>query len=276
MNYRRDWLEEAGSEDSHGRSLWALGAIVHLGKDRGRREVAKELFGRAAPAFFATTSPRTWAYGVLAAHTYLLSFPHEYSVLVLKQEMASRLFQRFELNRSDDWPWFEQSLTYANARLPQAVIVAGEAPENRRMLEAGLESLNWLMQVQSGPDGVFAPIGTNGYYFRGEPRAYFDQQPIEAWASISACLSAHRATGNPVWREEANRAFRWFRGENMLGQPLYDKLTGGCYDGLHEKRVNRNQGAESTLSYLCALAELREAAIHPNSQTTIAGIHEVL
>lgn len=263
MSYGREWLEEAGSEDSHGRSLWALGAIVNRCKDRGRREVAKALFERGASALFATTSPRTWAYGVLAADEYLQAFPHEYSIQVLKQTMASRLWRQYEINQSDEWPWFEQSLTYANARLSQALIVAGEAVENRGMLEAGLESLSWLMGVQTGPGGVFAPIGTNGFYARSAERAYFDQQPVEASASVSACLSASRITGNPMWLDGARRAFRWFLGENMLGQPLYDRSTGGCQDGLHEKRVNRNQGAESTLSFQCALAELRDAAVRP-------------
>jgi hypothetical protein len=261
MSYGRDWLEEAGSEDSHGRSLWALGSIINRCKDRGRREIAKAVFEKGAPALFDTTSPRTWAYGVLAAENYLQAFPHEYSTQVLKQTMAARLWRRYEINRSHEWPWFEQSLAYANARLPQALIVAGDAHENRYMLEAGLESLAWLMKLQTGPDGVFTPVGTNGFYARGGERSMFDQQPIEASSSVSACLTASRVTGNPIWIEEAHRAFRWFLGANMLGQSLYDESTGGCYDGLHAKRVNRNQGAESTLSFLCALAELRDAAI---------------
>ena len=258
MSYGRHWLESEGSEDSHGRSLWALGAIVKRCKDRGRREAAKSVFEKSAHALFATTSPRTWAYGVLAAENYLQGFPHEYMVQILKQEMAGRLLRLYAANRSDDWLWFEQSLAYCNARLPQALIVAGEAHQNRHMLEAGLESLAWLMKLQTGPDGVFAPIGSNGFYVRGEHRNFFDQQPVEASSSTSACLTALRVTGNALWLEEAHRAFRWFLGENMLGQPLYDKATGGCFDGLHPKRVNRNQGAESTLSWLCAVAELRD------------------
>jgi hypothetical protein len=123
------------------------------------------------------------------------------------------------------------------------------------MSAAGLESLAWLMKIQTSDGGVFAPIGTNGFYVRGERRAEFDQQPLEAWDSMSACLSAARVTGRTFWFAEAKRAFNWFLGENVLGLPLYDAATGGCRDALHRHCANENEGAESTLSFLCALLE---------------------
>lgn len=258
MSYGRHWLEQAGSQDSQGRALWALGAMVHRCRDESRREVAKDLFRRGAGALMPTTSPRTWAYGVLAAHEYLKA-SIDPAVLRLQHTLGERLLNEYRVARTDGWLWFEEGLAYANARLPQALILAGEAEGESEMLHAGLESLEWLMELQTGPDGVFAPIGTNGFYHREGERALFDQQPIEAWSSVSACLSAHRVTQNPRWVIDARRAFRWFIGHNMLAQPLFDSVTGGCHDGLHEKRMNRNQGAESTLSFLCALAEMREA-----------------
>jgi len=276
MSYRRDWLEDAGSEDSHGRSIWALGATVNRSKNRGRREVAKSLFEQAIPALFDMTSPRTWAYGVLAADEYLRVFPHEFSVQVLMQTMANRIWRRYEINQEEGWPWMEQSLTYGNARLPQALILAGEALGKHDMLEAGLTSLEWLMKLQTGPKGMFSPIGTNGFYIRNEKPSLFDQQPIEASTAVSACLCAARITGNQLWHKEAYRAFRWFLGENLLGQPVYDKSSGGCFDGLHEDRINRNQGAESTLAFLCALAELRNAAVRATPVALKKGNHEVL
>lgn len=273
MGYSRGWLESAGSEDSHGRSLWALGAIVGRCRDEGRREAAQAAFEKGVAAMDAATSPRTWAYGVLAADEFLRAVPDEPSAWVLRQTMAERIWRQYELCQSGDWPWFEQSLTYANARLPQALILAGEALENREMAKAGLKSLAWLMNLQTGSIGVFAPIGTNGFYVRGGDRAVFDQQPLEAWSSMSACLTAHRVTGNPIWLDEARRAFRWFLGQNILGKPLYDKSTGGCHDGLHDDRVNRNQGAESTLSFLCALTELRQATTPaPAAKSTVAPV----
>lgn len=275
FGYDRKWLEQMGSEDSHGRSLWSLGTMVNRCRDNGRRALSKNLFDRAAPAILKTTSLRTWAYGILACDEYLQAVPHEYSTLAIKQQLAQKLHQQFELNQTADWPWFEDRLTYANARLAQALIVAGDSLGNQPMLEHGLLALKWLMNVQQSPSGLFAPIGSDGFYLKGHERAYFDQQPIEAAASVGACLRAARTTNDSGWLNNALHAFHWFLGENMLGQPLIDPSTGGCFDGLHEKRLNRNQGAESTLSYLCALVELRNFAALPVHRVLLKDTHEV-
>ena len=256
MSYERKWLEDAGSEDAHGRSLWALGAMVGRCKHAGRREAARTLFLEAMSGLHESTSPRAWAFGVLAADEYLHAFPHEYSVQMLMQKLASRLWRAYEIHQCEDWPWFEPCLAYDNARLSQALIIAGGAIPNPDMLEVGFESLRWLMAVQTGPNGVLVPIGSNGFYVHGEVRAMFDQQPLEAWASVSACLSAEQSSGDRCWFEEARRSFAWFLGRNLLNLTLYDPYTGGCHDGLHPDRVNLNEGAESTLAFLCALAEM--------------------
>lgn len=274
MSYGREWLEESGSEDSHGRSLWALGTMVNRCEDDSRREVSKNLFEMGSKALYKTTSPRTWAYGALACHEYLQRYRNSYSVQTLMQTMASRLSRQFEINIDADWPWFEQSLSYANARLPQALIVVAAFFNNEDMLAVGLKALSWLMKIQGGRDGLFLPIGTERFYVRGGERSIFDQQPIEASSSVSACLSAARATGDKTWVGEAGRAFRWFLGDNILGLPVYDKTTGGCHDGLHAERVNRNQGAESTLAYLCARAELEQVPSSP-AFVPFSGFYEV-
>lgn len=261
MSYRRDWLETAGSEDSHGRAMWALGTMANRCFDRGRREVSKQLFDRAAPALSSMQSPRTWAYGILGAAEYLRSFPHEYNIQQLIRSLSSQLLKQFCLSQSESWPWFERSLAYANARLAQALIVSGQTLSSEELVTNGARALSWLMKTQTGPDGIFLPIGSDGFYERDGTRSLFDQQPIEAAASVSACLSAYRVTRDPDWLSEAHRSFAWFLGENSLGQPLLDSLTGGCFDGLHPKRVNRNQGAESTVSYLTALIEMRSINI---------------
>jgi len=256
--------------------MWALGNVVTHCRDNSRREVAKRVFEWSAPAVINTTSPRTWAYALLGVDEYLRDFPQENQIQVLRRTLANRLLHQFNLSRSDDWPWFEQSLSYANARLSQALILSGDALCNPLMLEAGLESLAWLMEQQTGPDGEFAPIGTDGFYARGGTRNYFDQQPVEAWGSISACLTAQKITGKAFWKEEAHRAYRWFLGGNMIGLPLYDKSTGGCHDGLHETHVNRNQGAESTLSFLCSVIELRQTVEKPIlTLTTASNNHNI-
>ena len=258
MSYSRNWLEDAGAEDAQGRSLWGLGALIHRTRNCDRRNAAQSVFVQAAPGMIDTTSPRTWAYAVLALNEYLTAFPENHAMRQLFATMAARLLHVTEDNMSVDWPWFEQSLSYANARLPQALLVGGQALGNESMVKAGLRALTWLMRLQTGPGGVFMPIGSDGFYARDGIRADFDQQPLEAWASVSACLNAQDVTDEPTWAAEAKRAYEWFIGKNVLGMPLYDPSSGGCNDGLHAGRVNGNQGAESTLSYLCALTELQQ------------------
>jgi hypothetical protein len=150
-------------------------------------------------------------------------------------------------------------VTYCNARLSQALIVSGSRMKHAEMPAAGSRSLEWLAEIQRSEDGYFAPIGSNGFYERDGVKAAFDEQPVEACAMVSACLEAQRATGEGRWAEHARRAFNWFLGQNHLQQSLYDATTGGCRDGLHADRANENQGAESTLSFLLALLEMRSA-----------------
>jgi hypothetical protein len=160
---------------------------------------------------------------------------------------------------TETWPWFETIASYDNARLSQALLLSGQDLGHPEALAVGLRSLSWLASVQRAPKGHFRPIGSNGFYASDGSRAHFDQQPLEAQGMVSACLAAFRATHDPVWSREAKRAFEWFLGRNDLGLPLYDSGTGGCGDGLHEDRINANQGAESTLAFLLSLAEMSVA-----------------
>jgi glycosyltransferase involved in cell wall biosynthesis len=257
MSYARNWLEDCGSEDSHGRSLWALGAVVGRSFDPGRQSLGGHLFHAAVPAVTSFTSPRAWAFSLLGIDEYLRAFKGDSSVQQVQGILSKQLLAMYKQESEPGWDWFESYLTYSNARLPQALISAGRCMKDAEMVTAGLKSLSWLVQVQTSQEGYFAPIGSNGFWQRGETRAQFDQQPVEASGMISACLEARRATGDEQWLKEARRAFYWFLGENQLQQALYDDATGGCCDGLHEDRINQNQGAESTLSFLLALLEMR-------------------
>jgi len=165
----------------------------------------------------------------------------------------------FDKVAQKDWPWFEEVLSYDNARLTHALILSGRMTSQKPVLERGLQALRWLVEVQTSESGDFRPVGSNGFYPRGGTRANFDQQPVEAHAMVSACLEAHRATADAWWFEQAQRAFDWFLGWNDLGFELYSSNTGGCRDALHVDRVNQNQGAESTVAFLLSLAELRLA-----------------
>jgi hypothetical protein len=175
----------------------------------------------------------------------------------IRESLTARLMERFDKSAQLEWPWFEAELTYDNAKLAHALILSGRAMRQLPVFERGLQSLRWLIDVQTSEDGHFRPIGSNGFYPRGGTRATFDQQPIEVQATVSACLEAYRATSDSWWHEQAQRAFDWFLGWNDLGLEVCSSKTGGCRDALHVDRVNGNQGAESTLAFLLSLSEMR-------------------
>jgi hypothetical protein len=194
----------------------------------------------------------------LGIQEYLDSYPGDRDAQQIRFALAGRLLAMYESVRRTDWKWFENILAYGNARLPQALLLAGSACADDRMVSAGLEALDWLTETQRCEiRGHFVPIGSQGFYRQSGERARFDQQPLEAAGTVSACLQAYRGTGDSRWRKEAWSAFNWFLGDNDLQLPLYDGVTGGCRDGLHPERANENQGAESTLSFLMALLEMR-------------------
>jgi hypothetical protein len=261
MDYQRNWLEESGSDDSHGRTLWALGTVLGRPSTPALQSTAGWLFEQALPAILETTSPRAWAFTLIGIHEYLRRFDGDRQAGQVRDELAGRLLNLYQQNRSADWCWYEASLSYCNAVLPQAMLMCGQWIPNEAMTEAGLESLNWLADLQrvGQVGGHFVPIGSNGFYTQHGERARFDQQPVEAQTMASACLEAYRSTGDERWRIEAQRAFEWFLGRNDLDLSLYDPTTGGCRDGLHPDRPNENQGAESTLAFLQTLLELRLA-----------------
>src|SRR6267378_2111729 len=258
LSYERNWQEPEGSEDSHGRALWGLGTVLGRSRHAGLKGAAGRLFELAVPAVVEFKSPRASAFALLGLQEYLESFPGDRAALNAADALANRLLDLYVANSSVDWKWFENVLAYSNARLPQALIRAGTRSSNDAMVSAGLEALDWLARIQRCEiKGHFVPIGSHGFYSKKTEKARFDQQPIEACSAVSAYLQAYRATGKGRWRKEAWTAFNWFLGDNDLQIALYDPSTGGCRDGLHPDRANENQGAESTLSFLMALLEMR-------------------
>lgn len=273
LNYDRHWTEEAGSEDSHGRALWALGSVLGRAENRGLRGAAGRLFEFALPAVVKFTSPRAWAFTVLGIHEYLSAFPGDRDAQKLSSALGIRLLEMYEAIKKPSWKWFEDVVAYSNARLPQALLVASGS--DARMVAAGLESLNWLLNVQRcESNGHFVPIGSQGFYRQSGEKARFDQQPVEAAGMVSACLQAYRTTGDDRWRNEAWSVFNWFLGDNDLQLSLYDAKTGGCRDGLHPDRVNENQGAESTVSFLIAQSEMLLLQKHMSTESN-SRIHVV-
>jgi glycosyltransferase involved in cell wall biosynthesis len=256
MSYARKWEDRIGSDDCHGRAMWALGTVVGRSTDPGRGSLAGWLFQAGLAPVLELASPRAWAYTLLGIAEYLRAFWGDSQVQTVQRKLAQRLVESFRRVSTPDWQWFEDRVTYCNARLPQALIVTAEWLDDAAMQDIGVRALDWLITLQT-TDDYFSPIGCNGFYVRGQPRARFDQQPVEAGSTVSACLDARRATGDPRWFTHARRAFDWFLGANELRRSLYDPASGACHDGLHADRLNQNQGAESTLSFLLALLELR-------------------
>ncbi len=260
MSFDRRWLEDVGSEDCHGQALWALGLCVAQSGHESFQLLAAQLFELALPVAAEFSSPRAWAYTLIGIEEYLRRFGGDRRANQIRETLTKRLMQRYADAAGPEWQWFEDVVSYANAKLPHALILSGRCLNAPALLETGLKTLRWLVRLQTSPANAFRPVGSNGFYPRGQECPQFDQQPIEAQATISACIEAYHATHDMFWVAEARRAFEWFLGRNDLGMALYDAGTGGCRDGLHVDRLSQNQGAESTLAFLLSLAEMQ--ALH--------------
>jgi glycosyltransferase involved in cell wall biosynthesis len=257
LSFDRQWREEVGSDDSVGRAAWAVGACIGRTKRRAFHSWAAQLLEPAVTAVAETTSPRAWAFALIGIHEYLRRMSGDRLMNQFRDTLTTRLIELYEENASAEWPWFESKASYDNAKLSHALILSGRWTNNSQAMDIGLRTLRWLADVQRAPEGHFRPIGCDGFYPQGEPAAQFDQQPLEAQSLASAAIEAYGATNDDFWLDQARMAFEWFTGRNVLGLPVYDDSSGGCCDGLHADRVNQNQGAESTLAFLLALAEMQ-------------------
>jgi len=270
MSYDRRWQEKSGSEDSHGRALWALGQTVLDSPSQGMAAAAMALFERALPRAIELTSPRACAYALLGIEAYLGRFGGATEVRRAQSLLADRLHDRFKAHATPEWPWPEAGLSYANGLIPHALIAAGARIGNGEMVDAALKALAWLADLQTDPKGHFVPIGNRGWFNRNGIQARFDQQPIEVQHMAGAELEAYRVTGDRRWLDESRRCFEWFLGRNDLRQPVCDHATGGCRDGLQAEGINQNQGAESTLAWLHSLI-----ALHIAMGTAEITVHDI-
>lgn len=270
MSFDRRWLEPAGSQDSHGRTLWALGTCAG-GPDPVLAPWAADLFVQALPSVLEFTAPRSWAFALLGLDAYCPAHPHDRRADTVRTVLAVRLYDLLQATTTAPWPWFESRLTYDNARLCEALIRSGGTMGDEGLLAAGLDSLRWLLDMQTAPAGHFRPIGSQGFGLAQRTPLPFDQQPLEACATVAACLAAQRHDPAVLWQSAAHQAFAWFMGENDLAVPLVDVETGSCRDGLHPDRANDNRGAESVLSYLLALADMRAMACAGSSSAIVPG-----
>lgn len=251
------WLENQGSEDSHGRALHALGCAANCETWSDIAVHARNYFEKAIHSMASFSSPRAWAFALLGIDEYLMNGEDRCEAGKYQISLANKLFGRYQFTATCDWLWFENILSYCNARLPHALLISGYAMGRDDMVQSALDSFTWLSQIHAVDDGTFTPIGSNGFYRKGGRRAQFDQQPIEAYSVVAASIDAYRLTSDNFWLDEAIRANQWFHGHNDLGVSVCDPQAGTCYDGLHPDRVNQNLGAESTLAYLLSSADLR-------------------
>ncbi len=270
MGFDRRWLEDKGSQDSHGRTLWALGECARGDASPSRRAWATALFSQALPTVESFGSPRAWAFALLGLDGYCAVSPHDVQAHQIRSMLADRLMDIFHRVEKKGWTWFEKGLSYDNARLSQALIVTGESSRRHDYVAAGVKSLRWLMTVQTNPDGKFRPVGTDRFTDHTRGVRLFDQQPLEATATIAACHAAWRVGRDITWKKEAAKAFAWFLGSNDLSLPVVDVETGSCRDGLHPTRLNENRGGESVVSYLLGLVEIRELSRVSTDASTFA------
>jgi glycosyltransferase involved in cell wall biosynthesis len=273
FSYSRQWMEDIGSEDSHCRALWGLGKIIAFSRDTGQMEVATILFKQALRAVEGFSSPRAMAFALVGIHSYLEKFSGDSKVRQMREILAEKLFKLFKNNVTKNWPWLEKKVCYTNGKLVHALLLSGKSMQRKDMIEMGLNSLKWLLDIQT-EKGHFVPIGNNGWYEQGQPKARFDQQPIEVNAMIEACVKAYNLTRNKVWLDSVVMCFNWFLGHNDLNLSLYDPKTGGCRDGLMADGINRNEGAESSLAWLLSLMALQnlysdEILKQPTSKSTV-------
>ena len=263
MNFDRTWCEDVGSEDSNGRALWALGVTARDAQMRKHRDWALALFEQSASLALELASPRAQAFAMLGAAAILDLLPaHELARTILARFPDEHL-ALLDKARRPEWRWFEIVLAYDNARLPHALIRAGEVLGRDDLVACGLDTLDWIVSRQTSPEGRFRAVGTESFGRPYEEPLPFDQQPLEAQATLDACAAAYQVTRDPRWVAEAERAYRWFLGINDLDLPLATHADGGCFDGLMPSGLNRNQGAESILALQmasCAISGLSQAA----------------
>lgn len=249
------WLPGRASEDSQGRAMLALGETISMSPDPRMVAAAADIFADALPEAVGLSALRAQSSTILGCDAAMRTRPADDTAQAYRL-LAGRLRATFANATDAAWPWPERRLTYENALPARALIVAGRYLDEPRMVDRGLRVLDWLIEIQTAPDGHFAPIG-NGWWTRDGERSRFDQQPIEATAMILAAEDALAETGDDRDRAAMERAYAWFLGENDLGVTIADPARGAGADGLTPTGINTNEGAESTLMWLMALEHIR-------------------
>ena len=257
LSYDRKLIDEIGSEDCMGRTLWACGYCLDSKLPEATKLLAKDIFDKVFSWTSSFTSPRAKAYSTMGLFHYQKAYAEDQNVKLNITALAKQLTEQFELESSEGWDWFESTLTYSNARLPHSLFLAYEATGEDKYLQVASKSMKFLINTQT-INGVFVPIGNRGWYKKGSDRAIYDQQSVEAACTTEAAIAAFRNTNEEGYLKAAYEAFEWFFGKNLQGLKLYSQENGSCCDGITSQGLNQNKGAEATLSYLQARLNFEE------------------
>ena len=261
LSYDRRFMDYEGSEDCMGRTLWTCGFIMASNLSSEKRLIGKEIFDKLFPWAFYFKSPRSKAFTLMGLNYYQKAYPEDLNLKKSTRQFAEKLQEHYKEEHSKEWHWFESYLTYANGRLPQALFETNRENAHNNLLQIAKESIDFLVEVQMVKD-TFVPIGNRGWYKKGQKRAMYDQQSLEAAVMTEAAISAFRETGNTNYRLTALAIFNWFFGKNTLKLAVYNSENGGCYDGLTPKGLNLNMGAESTICYMSSALEIQSVKHH--------------
>jgi len=249
LSFNRQYLDEVGSEDSFGRTIWALGYLIGCATSNSYREFAREILHKSFPHFKTLQHLRGMANTIIGISLYLQVVPGDEGMVNELIRLTQPLIDAFESNQSDNWQWFEEKMTYDNAILPLALLHSYEITGNEKAKQVALKTMAFLDMLTLS-NGYLSPVGNDGWYYRGGTFPAFDQQAIETMAMVLLHFQAYKIFRKPQNIEKMFLCYKWFLGENTLRAPLYDHETKGCCDGLLPTGINRNQGAESTLAYL--------------------------
>ncbi|MDZ4713692.1 MAG: glycosyltransferase family 4 protein [bacterium] len=254
MSFDRKWLDDAGSEDCNGRVIFVLGYMIKNQPFNSVLSLAKSLFDQSIRSMKEYQSPRAMSHIIMGCVFYLHKFSGDREIRKILKTLSDRLCQHYTTTCDEEWKWFEEYLTYENARLPQALLMSGKFLNNQKYIKAGLSSLEWLLeQLYESEKKYISLVGNDGWYHKNKVKAKFDQQPLEIPALIDACYQAYLITEDNVWINHISKSFCWFLGSNVRQEALIDFTTGACYDGLNSAMLNENQGAESTICWLWSL-----------------------
>ena len=260
INSNKQVISNEWSGDAHGRTLWALGFLIDTDEiPINIRNHAERLFKKGLRGIKIITSPRAIAYTIIGL-SYYNSLNNSKEII---ETLSNNLIYLYQLHSNEKWDWFENSLTYSNSKLPEALLHSYRITKNKNYLKVALKTLDFLIK-QTFDDGVFSPIGQDGWYFKNKKKALYDQQPVEAGSMVQTLILTYQITKEETYLRLAFRTFEWYLGRNSLHQVIYDDTFGGCYDGLEEKSVNLNLGAESTVTYLLARLSIEEVRININ------------